>query len=89
MLLSESFVPLNEFERQLFTRLVPEDHYLRQLERFVGFERFRPILAEYYAPREGRLTGVAVNLKRVVKLRTQRPNPRRTETVRAELAASA
>jgi len=54
MLQTESFVPLNDFERQLFTRLVPEDHYLRQLGRIVDFERFRPTLAEFYAPREGR-----------------------------------
>lgn len=54
MLQTESFVPLNDFERQLFVRLVPEDHFLRQLERVIDFERFRPTLAEYYAPREGR-----------------------------------
>lgn len=54
MLQSECFVPLNDFERQLFTRLVPEDHYLRQLERVVDFERFRPTLSQFYAPREGR-----------------------------------
>ena len=54
MLQTESFVPLNDFERQLFTRLVPEDHFLRRLERTIDFERFRPTLAECYAPREGR-----------------------------------
>lgn len=54
MLQSEIFVPLNDFERQLFTRLVPEEHFLRQLERIVDFERFRPALAEHYAPRAGR-----------------------------------
>jgi transposase len=54
MLQLEKFVPLNDFERQLFTRLVPEDHFLRQLERLVDFERFRPTLAEYYAPLAGR-----------------------------------
>jgi transposase len=54
MLQCEVFVPLNDVERQLFTRLVPEDHFLRQLERLVDFERFRPLLAEHYAPRAGR-----------------------------------
>jgi transposase len=54
MLQTESFVPLNDFERQLFARLVPENHFLRRLERTIDFERFRPTLAEYYAPREGR-----------------------------------
>jgi len=54
MLQTEIFVPLNDFERQLFSRLVPEDHFLRQLGRVIDFERFRPLLAEHYAPREGR-----------------------------------
>jgi hypothetical protein len=38
--------------------------------------------------RQALLTGVAVNLKRIVKLRTQAPDPQRTETVRAELVLS-
>jgi transposase len=54
MLQVENFAPLNDLERQLFTRLVPEDHFLRRLERVVDFERFRPLLAECYAPRAGR-----------------------------------
>jgi len=54
MLQSEEYVPLNEFERQLFLRLVPEDHLLRQIERVVDFERFRPILAAHYSASEGR-----------------------------------
>jgi transposase len=54
MLQAEIFVPLNEFERQLFIRLVPQDHFLLRLERVIDFEQFRPTLAEYYAPREGR-----------------------------------
>jgi transposase len=54
MLSTEVFVPLTEFERQLFGRLVPEDHFLRQLERHVDFERFRPTLEQNYAPQVGR-----------------------------------
>ena len=54
MLQIEKYVPLPEFERQLFTRMVPEDHFLRRLLRVVDFERFRPTLAAFYAPREGR-----------------------------------
>src|SRR5580693_2331817 len=55
MLQSEQFVPLNELERHLFARLVPEDHYLRQLLRVIDFERFRPLLTPHYAAREGGL----------------------------------
>jgi transposase len=54
MLQAEKYVPLSDFERQLFTRLVPPEHFLRQLERVVDFERFRPTLAEHYAPCAGR-----------------------------------
>ena len=54
MLQIENFVPLPEFERQLFTRLVPETHFLRQLLRTIDFERFRPTLAKYYASHVGR-----------------------------------
>src|ERR1700734_3193486 len=48
------FVPLNDFERQLFTRLVPQDHFLRRLERLIDFERFRPTLEEHYSLGAGR-----------------------------------
>jgi len=54
MLQTEKFVPLPDVERQLFLRLVPEDHFLRRLERIVDFERFRPILAAHYVPDAGR-----------------------------------
>jgi transposase len=54
MLQTENFVPLNDFERQLFTRLVPVDHFLRRLAQVVDFERFRPTLEKHYAPRAGR-----------------------------------
>lgn len=54
MLQSVTYVPLNDLERQLFTRMVPESHALRRLEHVVNFERFRPTLAKYYSPQVGR-----------------------------------
>jgi transposase len=54
MLPSEIFVPLNDLERQLFTRMVPETHALRRLDRLIDFERFRPTLAKFYSPCTGR-----------------------------------
>ena len=51
MLQMEIYVPLNDLERRLFTRMVPESHTLRQLDRLIDFERFRPTLAKYYSPR--------------------------------------
>src|SRR5579859_477361 len=54
MLQPENLVPLSDAERQLFTQLVPEDHYLRRLAEIVDFERFRPVLAAVYCPDDGR-----------------------------------
>ena len=54
MLPSEVYVPLNDLERQLFTRMVPESHPLQRLDRLIDFERFRPTLAKFYSPRVGR-----------------------------------
>lgn len=54
MLQSEKFVPLNDLERRLFARLVPDDDFLRRLDGVIDFERFRPALEKHYSPREGR-----------------------------------
>jgi len=54
MLQSENLVPLSDLERQLFTQLVPADHFLRRLLQVVDFERFRPVLATTYCPDDGR-----------------------------------
>jgi transposase len=54
MLQTETFVPLSDFERQLFTQLVPDDDFLLLLRRNVDFERFRPFLARHYCPDNGR-----------------------------------
>jgi len=50
----DNLVPLSDAERQLFTQLVPEDHFLRRLVQIVDFERFRPVLAAVYCPDDGR-----------------------------------
>jgi len=54
MLQYEKSVPLNDFERQLFARLVPQEHFLRRLEGIIDFERFRPTLTQHYCPWVGR-----------------------------------
>jgi transposase len=54
MMQFEPFVPLSDLERRLFTRLVPEDHFLRQLQPLIDFERFRPVLLKHYCPDLGR-----------------------------------
>jgi len=54
MLQPEIFVPLSEFELELFTQLVPEDDFLRQLRPLIDFERFRPMLTQHYCVDNGR-----------------------------------
>lgn len=54
LLQCESFVPLDDVERRIFERMTPANDPLRLLDKSVDFERFRPVLATYYAPREGR-----------------------------------
>ncbi len=44
MLQTEWYVPLSEFERTLFERRAPKEHFLRQVVTIVDFERFRPTL---------------------------------------------
>jgi transposase len=54
MLQPENLLPLSDEERQLFTELVPEDHFVRRLVQVVDFERFRPVLASAYCQDDGR-----------------------------------
>ena len=54
MLQPDNLVPLGDAERHLFTQLTPPDHFLRQLDRVVDFERFRPVLAAAYCANDGR-----------------------------------
>ena len=54
MLKATQPVPLSELDRRVFDQLVPPEHYLRQVQRHVDFERFRPRLVEAYHPTKGR-----------------------------------
>ena len=54
MVSSQEFVPLSDLERQLFTKLVPKDDFLRQLEPLIDWEQFRPLLLEHYCGERGR-----------------------------------
>src|SRR5688500_4802806 len=54
MVKEEGFVPLTEAERQLYTQLVPPNHFLRRLLDVVDFERFRPALSACYHSEQGR-----------------------------------
>jgi transposase len=54
MLKDDQFAPLTEAERQLYTQLVPQDHFLRRLLEQIDFERFRPTLNACYDSDHGR-----------------------------------
>ena len=51
---SEIFAPLSELERDVFSRIVPADDFLRRLAPLIDFERFRPTLAQHYCAEFGR-----------------------------------
>ena len=45
---------LTDLDRLAFQAFVPEDHYLRQVARYIDFERFRPRLQQGYSATMGR-----------------------------------
>lgn len=54
MLRASYYVPPTEFDLLVFEKLVPADHYLRQVQALIDFECFRTELAACYNPNEGR-----------------------------------
>jgi transposase len=44
----------SKIDLEVFEHLVPPDHYLRRAPESIQFEGFRPILAGYYSPDQGR-----------------------------------
>jgi len=54
MLKANDLVPLTDLERDWYTALVPENHFLRRLLELIDFERFRPGLEACYCGEQGR-----------------------------------
>jgi transposase len=54
MLRPSYYIPPTELDLLVFQKLVPTDHYLRQVKALIDFERFRTDLACCYSPDEGR-----------------------------------
>ena len=69
MLTQNQAPPLPEFDCQVFTIVVPEDHYLRQVAARIDFERFRPRLAEAYSLGMGRPAIDPVRMLKILFLR--------------------
>lgn len=62
---------LNDFDRQVFAIVVPENHYLRKVAACIDFERFRPRLAEAYSLGMGRPSVDPVRMLKILFLRFQ------------------
>jgi transposase len=46
--------PFSDLDQQVWTLVVPANHFLRLVAAHIDFEQFRPRLAEAYSPRMGR-----------------------------------
>jgi hypothetical protein len=54
-MLKADYAPeLTPLDHQVFSQLVPEDHYLRRLKTAVDFSSRRPLLADCYMAERGR-----------------------------------
>jgi transposase len=54
-MLKNDYTPeLKPLDHQIFSQLVPEDHYLRRLKAAVDFTQLRPLLADCYSAEMGR-----------------------------------
>lgn len=42
------YLPMTELDHQIFTALIPPDHYLHKAVKVIDFDRFRPLMAPYY-----------------------------------------
>ena len=54
MLKVSYYTPPSDLDLLVFDKLVPADHYLRQIKTLIDFERYRADLARCYSKSEGR-----------------------------------
>lgn len=54
MLKETYYTAPTELDELIFTKLVPADHYLRQVKAAVDFQALRPLVAHCYSPHHGR-----------------------------------
>ncbi len=54
MLRESYYRELTDTDRLVFEKLVPPDHYLRQVKALIDFEAFRELLRDVYSPHRGR-----------------------------------
>jgi IS5 family transposase len=70
-MLSDVLMPLTDFDRQLFSALVPRDHDLRRALELIPWDDFQTTLAMYYCPDEGRPAAPPVLMLKLEYLRYQ------------------
>jgi len=55
-MLKDSYnIVLTDFDRMIFEKFVPPDHYLRQLKAVINFNTCRDLIADCYSPTMGRV----------------------------------
>jgi len=54
MLRASYYTPPSAIDEQVFTALVPDDHYLRRVKTILDFERYRTLLSPCYSATDGR-----------------------------------
>src|SRR5262245_36440443 len=70
-MLRSSYAPmLSDQDQLIFETLVPPDHYLRQVNAVVDFERYRSTMAVCYSPTDGRPADDPVVLLKIGFLQT-------------------
>ena len=65
MLKERYYTEPTELDTLVFEKLVPPEHYLRQVKRLIDFERFRDLVTDCYSPGMGR---TAEDPVRMIKL---------------------
>jgi transposase len=65
MLKSDYYTEPSEIDQQVFEKLVPADHYLRQVKDVIDFDRLRELVRDCYSPTMGR---IAEDPVRMIKL---------------------
>lgn len=54
MLRENYYRPFTEVDQEVFTKSVPDDHYLRKVKALIDFEAFRERVRDAYSPTMGR-----------------------------------
>jgi len=68
MLKENYYTEPTEIDTLVFDKLVPPEHYLRQVKRLIDFERFRALVTDCYSPTMGRTAEDPVRLMKLAFL---------------------